>query len=124
MTIRSIRATALLFCLSLLIILPAPLSASETGSLPDGWFADGMALSFDNMQRRAIKGTVDWERYEIVLDVPDRSVHLAFGILLDGRGQVWIDNIRFEVVKKEVARTNENDLSSRYPSAPVSLDFE
>lgn len=39
------------------------------------WFrvdgTTGKSLSFDNMQDRAVKGTTEWARYEIVLDVPE-----------------------------------------------------
>ena len=38
-------------------------------------------LAFDNMQDRAIKGTTDWKKYEIVLDVPANASILAFGAL-------------------------------------------
>src|SRR5512140_278762 len=30
----------------------------------------GRSLAFDNMQTRPIKGTSDWKRYDVVLDVP------------------------------------------------------
>jgi hypothetical protein len=63
-------------------------------------------LSFDNMQNRPIKGTRDWQKYEIVLDVPANSVGIFFGILLVGKGQVWLSNIRFEVVGKDVPTTH------------------
>src|SRR6266581_7746265 len=53
-------------------------------------------LSFDNMQNRPIKGTRDWKKYEIVLDVPDNSVDIAFGIQLSGKGQVWLESPQFE----------------------------
>ncbi len=56
------------------------------------------SLSFDNMQGRPIKGTVDWKKYEIILDVPQESVLIAYGVLLDGPGSVWLDNFEFEVI--------------------------
>jgi hypothetical protein len=37
-------------------------------------------LAIDNMQRRAIKGTTGWQRYEVVLDVPKEATGVAFGI--------------------------------------------
>jgi hypothetical protein len=89
------------------------------------WFrVDGPkneVLAFDNMMSRAIKGTTEWARYEIVLDVPDTAVRLAFGILLAGRGQVWMDDLRFEVVPDTVKVTG-----SGMPelAAPSNLDFE
>jgi hypothetical protein len=80
-------------------------------------------LSFDNMQKRAIKGTSDWVRYGIVLDVPESAQEIAFGLLLSGTGQVWMDDLKFEVVGKDVATTGESmgkDSSQTY----ANLDFE
>ena len=63
-------------------------------------------LGFDNMQNRPIKGTTAWKKYEIVLDVPTGSKYIAYGVLLEGTGNVWIDDLRFEVVPNSTARTN------------------
>jgi hypothetical protein len=63
--------------------------------------ARGEVLGFDNMQHRPIKGTTDWKRYEIVLDVPDAARAIAFGLLLSGDGQVWMDDLAFEVVTSD-----------------------
>src|SRR5215468_6643743 len=80
------------------------------------------SLAFDNMQNRPIKGTSGWQRYEIVLDVADKATAIAFGILLDGAGAVWIDDIRFEVVDRSVPTTGFG--GSSHPAAPENLDFE
>lgn len=80
-------------------------------------------LGFDNMQNRAITGTTNWEKYEIVLDVPGNSKTLNYGVLLGGNGKVWIDNLKMEEVDKNVPVTNlmkENKL----PAKPINLDFE
>src|SRR5690349_8293284 len=74
------------------------LSAAVKAEGLEGWAGlwmrvDGPAnkmLGLDNMQDRPIKGTTDWQRYEVVLDVPQESVHVAFGLLLEGKGQVWL----------------------------------
>jgi len=63
------------------------------------------SLSFDNMQNRPIKGTSDWTRYEIVLDVPPASIEIAFGILLQGVGEVWLDDVQFATVGSDVPTT-------------------
>jgi len=63
------------------------------------------SLGFDNMQDRPIKGTSDWTRYEIVLDVPPESVAIAFGILLQGIGEVWLDDVEFATVGSDVPTT-------------------
>jgi hypothetical protein len=70
----------------------------------------GQFLSFDNMHDgkpdRSLKGTTDWTKYEIVLDVSDQAVNLAYGAILVGSGQIWFDDIEFEVVDKTVPTTN------------------
>jgi hypothetical protein len=89
-------------------------------------------LGFDNMEERAIKGTTDWKKYEIVLDVPKESVNIAFGILLQGKGQAWVDDFQFEVVGKDVPVTHEPFEADPFDKEtepvdqkePVNLDFE
>lgn len=83
---------------------------------------NGKMLGFDNMQGRPIKGTSDWKRYEIVLDVPEPSEQIAFGILLSGTGQVWMDDVEFETVGKDVPTTGANPKAPS--SGPRNLDFE
>jgi hypothetical protein len=79
-------------------------------------------LGFDNMQDRPIKGTSDWQKYEIVLDVPQESVHIAFGVLLCGKGQVWLSDVRFEEVGSDVPVTAISR-EKVYPDQPGNLDF-
>ena len=83
---------------------------------------DKTPLAFDNMQNRPIKGTSGWTKYEIVLDVADKATAIAFGILLDGAGAVWIDDIRFEVVDRSVPTTGYGGSTQR--AAPENLGFE
>jgi hypothetical protein len=64
------------------------------------------ALAFDNMGDRKIEGTTDWKAYSIVLDVPDDAAVVAFGVLLTGKGQVWVDDLVFDVAGPDVAATN------------------
>jgi len=64
------------------------------------------SLQFDNMGDRPIKGTNDWTKYEIVLDVPENSAGIAYGVLISGDGQVWLGNLSFEVVGNDVPSTN------------------
>jgi transcriptional regulator with XRE-family HTH domain len=80
------------------------------------------ALSFDNMQERPIKGNTEWKQYEIILDVPEESGTLNFGILLSGTGKVWFDNISFEVVDKLQVQTTKNQ--PVILDKPTNIDFE
>jgi hypothetical protein len=78
-------------------------------------------VSFDNMQDRAIKGSTDWRQYDVVLDVPKDATGIAFGILLDGPGSVWLSGTKFEVVSSDVPVTGA--MRGEHPTAPVNLDF-
>jgi len=96
----------------------------------DGWAGlwmrvDGMgtsSLSFDNMQNRPIKGTSGWQRYDIVLDVPEGSSNIAFGILLAGKGTAHVDDFAFEVVPITVPTTSPATPAAA--SGPVNLKFD
>ena len=77
-----------------------------------------------SMQDRPIKGTTGWTKYQIVLDVPDSSVHIAFGFLLEGPGQVWVSDIQFEVVSENFPTTDLVASNQLYPDKPVNLNFE
>ena len=66
-------------------------------------------LAFDNMYKRNLKGTNDWKRYEIVLDVSDKAEWIVYGALMNGTGQIWISDFSFEVVGNDVPTTNMED---------------
>lgn len=77
-------------------------------------------LGFDNMQNRPIRGTTDWQQYSVVLDVPPESIDIAFGILLDGPGQVWLSDVQFREAGQDVPTTN---MSGTREAQPGNLDF-
>ncbi|MBD8032455.1 AraC family transcriptional regulator [Solibacillus sp. FSL W8-0474] len=85
---------------------------------------NGDLLQFDNMDNRAIHGTTDWNYYSIVLDVPEDSASIHFGLLLSGAGEAWIDGIKFEEVEKSVATTNMIGSDGDLPLEPVNLGFD
>ncbi len=78
------------------------------------------SLAFDNMQDRPIRGTTDWVRYAIVLDVPNEAVTIAFGALLSGSGQIWMDDLQFEIVGNDTATTS----NIKTANEPRNLDFK
>lgn len=65
-------------------------------------------LAFDNMEKRAIKGTKEWQKYEIVLFVPAEATSISYGVLLDGTGQIWFKDVTLEVVGDTVPETGPN----------------
>ena len=81
---------------------------------------DRKMLAFDNMQSRPITGTSGWTRHEIVLDVGSEARDIAFGILLEGTGGVWIDDASFEIVDRNVPTTGQDSELAE----PRNLDFE
>ena len=64
-------------------------------------------LAFDNMENRAVKGTTDWHKYDVVIDVPLGTSQIAFGALMAGTGQIWFDNIAFEEVNMGIPITGQ-----------------
>jgi hypothetical protein len=81
-------------------------------------------LSFDNMLDRPIKGTNDWKKYEIVLNVPLNASKIAYGALLVGTGQIWFDNLNFEEVHDSISVTGHAKDYGVPNKEPVNLDFE
>ncbi|MEA3321151.1 MAG: AraC family transcriptional regulator [Bacillota bacterium] len=80
-------------------------------------------LQFDNMSDRPITGNTDWNHYSIVLDIPDTSSTISFGVLLVGSGQVWIDELKFVQVDENTPTTNI-EFASQLLEEPTNLSFE
>ena len=99
------------------------------------WFrVDGSdaVLAFDNMENRAISGTVRAQPAAVVLDVPAQAQRLAYGLLLRGGGRVSVRTFRVEEVGADVQVTDQlaRPLLTQQPPfrnvlpAPANLDFE
>lgn len=85
--------------------------------------AVGTVLTFDNMQNRPICGTESWNYYDSVLEVPEATAVISVGILLNGKGEVWLDHAGFQEVERSIPIT---DRSSAHvlSEKPQNLDFE
>jgi hypothetical protein len=90
-------------------------------------------IAFDDMSNRRIEGTINWNSYDVVLDIPEDAKALVFGVVLYGIGQVWIDDCVLEVVGREVSTTGEFNPRmkvNRHPippdlkPEPMNMDFE
>ena len=114
----------------------------------------GGLLAVANMQSGRVKGTVDWKKSEVVLNVHEKAAHVAFGIHFIGNGQLWVDDLNLEVTapdvnitdrdaqlraeikgEEDLATTNKTEydriiqqrkalISMKRPAAPVNLNFE
>jgi hypothetical protein len=92
----------------------------------DGQDSDGAGrsrtIAFDNMSNRQIKGTQTWTRHSIVLDVDAaKATMIGLGLMLSGKGTVWIDDVRFEVVGQDVPVTDM--YKELFSSGPKNLGF-
>lgn len=85
--------------------------------------SSGEVLAFDNMMNRPITGTNGWNHFSVVLDVPVKSEVIAFGILLHGQGQIWMDELSFKTVDESVPVTEQNAVDD-LEDKPVNLNFE
>ena len=74
------------------------------------------------MYDRAIKGTIAWQKYEVVLDVNEKAKGISYGILLDGPGEVLINSANLEVVGLGVPITGKPKTSM--PDGPNNLSFD
>lgn len=77
---------------------------------------------FDNMNDRPIKGDTNWTKYSIVVDVPENSNHVWFGLMLIGTGQIWLDDVTVESVGKDVSLTGSYTTLRGWES--LNLGFE
>jgi C-terminal processing protease CtpA/Prc len=61
------------------------------------------SLGFDTMQNRGIVGTTDWTKYEITLPMnPNKTEKIVIGGLLEGKGKMWIDDLKVTIDGKEI----------------------
>jgi erythromycin esterase len=93
--------------------------------------AKGATLALDNMEGRRLTGDKDWQKAEIVLDVPSEATVVAFGMLLVGDGKAWADDFKLEAVGKDVRPTagpvqqpHGAGAEAGVPEKPANLGFE
>jgi hypothetical protein len=85
---------------------------------------DRQSIAFDNMQKRQIKGTTNWTRYSVVLNVDPKATAIAFGIMLAGKGAMWVNDVKFETVGPEVPVTDMWQEMHKLPSGPSNTNFD
>ena len=83
------------------------------------------SLAMDNMKDRPIKGTTFWKKVEIVLDVPQNASKISYGAYLKGTGQIWFDNLSFEIVSSRfVPITGKPADRKIIKPYPLNLNFD
>jgi C-terminal processing protease CtpA/Prc len=62
-------------------------------------------IAFDNMQSNSIKGTTDWTKYEITLNMyPSCTENVNVGGYLIGKGKVWFDDFKVTIDGKDIQK--------------------
>jgi hypothetical protein len=88
--------------------------------------SDGKCLAWDDMSCvRPIHDTTDWQKYQIVQDVPPDAARIAVAAQLFCSGEIWTDDFQVDVVGKDVPLTDNQYWQIYSPIAPqytVALD--
>lgn len=79
----------------------------KTENVTDGyaglWMRIDPSIAFDNMNKNGAKGTIDWTKYEITLEMnPEKTKQIVIGGLLVGKGKMWIDNFNVSIDGKDI----------------------
>jgi hypothetical protein len=61
-------------------------------------------LEFDNMSKRPVQGTTDWQEYSITLPLDEKAQTIYFGGLLSTTGTLWLDDLTLTVDDKPLAQ--------------------
>lgn len=74
----------------------------KTENVTDGyagfWMSINPNIAFDKMYGKGIKGTSDWKKLEITLDLqPKNTKEIEFGGTLIGKGKMWIDDLQISI---------------------------
>ena len=91
----------------------------------------------DTQCRQTLEGSSDWQRFDLVLDIPAPAAVISFGLVAQS-GAAWIDDLDLEVVASDVPTSPPLDQHEYVPrlrqprtprnfpisARPLSLDFE
>lgn len=61
-------------------------------------------LLFDSMYKKNLHGTHDWEAYSIELPLLDDVKGLLAGVVLTGKGKVWVDDLKLTIDGKDISK--------------------
>lgn len=71
--------------------------------------ADGRHMQYDDMSDRPVRGTTDWQQYEIVTDLPKEPCIIYLGPDLYGPGEVWADDFRIDLAPADEGATDDRN---------------
>ncbi len=90
----------------------------KTENVTDGyaglWMRIDPSIAFDNMNEKGIKGTTEWQKYEITLNLkPEKTTQIVIGGLLVGKGKMWLDDFQVAI--------DGNNIETIKPIAPIEF---
>jgi hypothetical protein len=77
---------------------------AEGVTAPSGLTMRALGPNFQTLKRdssfpnRPVRGTSGWLKYSITLDVPENAQGVDLGLVMNGGGKIWLDDVSFEVV--------------------------
>jgi hypothetical protein len=77
----------------------------DSGEKPTDSNSRPSMLAFDNMSDRLITGTSEAKQYDVVLSVPMGATKIAYGVLLNDRGEARTSDLKLEIVADTVPLT-------------------
>ncbi|PTT72286.1 MULTISPECIES: S41 family peptidase [unclassified Chryseobacterium] len=97
----------------------------KTENVTDGfaglWMRIDPEVAFNNMQNVGLKGTNDWKKYEVTLNMsPENTQQIVIGALLSGKGKIWVDDLKVSIDGKDI----ENAKIFEKKLTKVELDKE
>lgn len=54
--------------------------------------------------KRPVQGTLGWVRYTATAIVPEEAMAIETGVMINGSGKIWIDDVKYEVVDEPTTR--------------------
>jgi len=124
--LQTLKATALL---GKKVKVSAKVKSKDIKDWAGIWFrtndVDGKTLTFDNMQKTAIKGTLDWHEVSFNIDVPQSAHVINFGTVMEGTGHLWVDGIEITSIgKAKIIEAKKEKKQKALPLTATNLDFE
>ena len=55
----------------------------------------------EKVPQHLVQGTHDWMRCEATVPVAEDALFIRFGLVLYGKGQIWLANARLEVIEQD-----------------------
>ena len=83
---------------------------------------NGQSLAFDNMQQQNIKGTIDWQKYQVTLPFPSSAEDIYVAGILGGKGKAWFDDFMVLIDGEDIQTLPE--VAQELPSARLDTAFD